>query len=35
MKDYMLEAEKKRYIERTPKSQALQIEAEKLLPGGS
>ena len=35
MKDYILEAEKKRYIERTPKSQALQIEAEKFLPGGS
>ena len=35
MKDYTLEAEKKRYIERTPKSQALQIEAEKFLPGGS
>ena len=35
MNNHILETEKKRYIERTPRSQALQREAEKFLPGGS
>ena len=35
MNEHILETEKNRYIERTPRSKALQGEAEKFLPGGS